>query len=98
MVAGERGFEVVAQCADGAGAVTAIRQLEPDLVLLDVQMPELDGFGVVRAVGPERMPPVIFVTAYDQHAVRAFDIHALDYVLKPFEADRLSLALRRAAE
>jgi two-component system LytT family response regulator len=92
----EEGVEVIGECADGSEAVGAIRQLAPDLVLLDVQMPELDGFGVLSAVGPERMPPVIFVTAHDQYAVRAFEVHALDYLLKPFDADRFRRAFRRA--
>jgi two-component system, LytTR family, response regulator len=88
--------EVVAECADGATAVEAIRDLKPDVALLDVQMPELDGFGVVQALGAESLPQVIFVTAYDQYALRAFDVHALDYVLKPVDADRLLLAIDRA--
>jgi two-component system, LytTR family, response regulator len=88
--------EVVAEAGDGRSAVRAITEHRPDLVFLDVQMPELDGFGVVETLGVDRMPPVIFVTAYDQYAIRAFDIHALDYLLKPFDAERVDRALRRA--
>jgi two-component system LytT family response regulator len=98
ILASDPQVEIVGECGDGASAVTAIRALSPDLVFLDVRMPELDGFGVVDAVGPERMPAVVFVTAYDEHAVRAFEVHALDYVLKPFDDDRLRAALSRARE
>jgi two-component system LytT family response regulator len=98
MVAEQPGFAIVAECADGESAVRAIRKLHPDLVLLDVQMPGLDGFGVVRTIGPEWMPAVIFVTAFDAHAVRAFEVNAIDYLLKPFETARLEVALRRAAD
>ena len=84
--------EVVAVCANGHEAVQAIRDRRPDLVFLDVQMPELDGFGVVREVGPERMPAVVFVTAYDQYALQAFEVHALDYLLKPFDEERMHRA------
>ncbi len=88
--------EIVGECAHGLDAVKAIEELAPDLVFLDIQMPELDGFGVVEAVGPERMPPTLFVTAYDQHALRAFEVHALDYLLKPFSPERFQQALGRA--
>ena len=88
--------EVVGECANGRRAVAAIRELSPDLVFLDVRMPGLDGFGVLAELPPERWPLVVFVTAYDQHAVRAFEVHALDYLLKPFEYDRLREAVRRA--
>jgi two-component system LytT family response regulator len=91
----EAGVEVAGESGDGRSAVDAIRRLRPDLVLLDVQMPELDGFGVIAEVGPEAMPPVIFVTAYDQFALRAFEVHALDYLLKPFEDERFSEAIGR---
>jgi two-component system LytT family response regulator len=90
--------EVVGECADGRAAVVAVDVLDPDLVLLDVQMPEMDGFEVIRAVGPDRMPPVVFVTAYDQFAVRAFEVHALDYLLKPFDDERFRAALAHAKE
>ena len=89
-------LEVVGQCGDGRAAVEAIRSLAPDLVLLDIQMPEMDGFQVIQQVGPERMPAVIFITAYDQFAVRAFAVHALDYLLKPFDDERFSAALGRS--
>jgi two-component system, LytTR family, response regulator len=89
-------IEVIGQCGDGRSAVEAIHELEPDLVLLDVQMPEMDGFQVIQAVGAERMPPVIFVTAYDQFAVRAFEVHALDYLLKPFDDERFFAAMARS--
>jgi two-component system LytT family response regulator len=88
--------DLIAECGDGARAVPAIESLQPDLVLLDVQMPELDGFEVLRALDVPRLPVVIFVTAFDHYAVRAFEVHALDYVLKPVEADRLGEALARA--
>ena len=88
-------MSVVDECGDGRSAIDRIRELTPDLVLLDVQMPELDGLGVVRAVGPERMPAVVFVTAHDQHAVSAFEVHALDYVLKPVHRVRFNGAIDR---
>jgi two-component system, LytTR family, response regulator len=89
---------VVAECGNGRDAVTAIQHEGPDVVLLDIQMPEMDGFGVVRAVGAEHMPAVVFVTASDAHAVRAFEVHAVDYVLKPVDRDRFAEAMRRAKE
>ena len=89
-------LEVAGECGDGRSAVSAIQELKPDLVLLDVQMPEMDGFEVIAAVGAERMPPVVFVTAWDQFAVRAFDVHALDYLLKPFDDERFADAIGRA--
>jgi len=88
--------EIVGECASGREAVDAIRGLSPDLVFLDVQMPGLDGFGVVEAVGAERMPVVVFVTAYDQHALRAFEARALDYLLKPIDDERFEQAVARA--
>ncbi len=87
---------VVGECADGREAVDAIRRLQPDLLLLDIQMPELDGFEVLRAIGPEQMPQVVFVTAFDEFAVRAFEVHALDYLLKPFDDERFFVAIERA--
>jgi two-component system LytT family response regulator len=87
--------KIVGECGDGESAVRAIRARDPDLVVLDVQMPGLDGFGVIERIGTADMPPVVFITAYDQHAVRAFGVHALDYVLKPFDDARLVDALDR---
>ncbi|HEX5703484.1 MAG TPA: LytTR family DNA-binding domain-containing protein [Pyrinomonadaceae bacterium] len=94
----EKDFEVISECRNGHEAVKTIETESPDLVFLDVQMPELDGFGVVNAVGPARMPAVIFVTAYDRYALRAFEVHALDYLLKPFDDDRFASALQRARQ
>jgi two-component system LytT family response regulator len=85
--------EVVATCADGEEAVEAIREHVPDLVLLDIQMPRMDGFEVVAALGQSHQPAVIFVTAHDQYAVRAFEVHAFDYLLKPVDQDRLREAM-----
>ena len=92
----EPDLEVAGECANGRTAVAAIKRLAPDLVFLDVQMPGLDGFGVLAELPVEHWPLVVFVTAYDQHAVRAFEVHALDYLLKPFEYDRLRQAVHRA--
>ena len=89
---------VTGECASGEEAVAAIREAAPDLVFLDVQMPELDGFDVLRAVGVAGAPAVVFVTAYDQYALRAFDVHAIDYLLKPFTDDRFREALGRAKQ
>ncbi|HEY9285241.1 MAG TPA: LytTR family DNA-binding domain-containing protein [Pyrinomonadaceae bacterium] len=88
--------EIVGECANGRDAVAFIRERRPDLVFLDLQMPELDGFGVVEQVGVELMPTVVFVTAFDEFALKAFELHALDYVLKPFHSERFRMALRRA--
>ena len=87
--------DVVGECGDGMTAVARIREESPDFVLLDVQMPELDGLGVVREVGAERMPAVVFVTAFDQHALEAFEVHALDYILKPVNRARFNRAIDR---
>jgi two-component system LytT family response regulator len=89
--------DVIGECGDGSAAIERIRAESPDLVLLDVQMPERDGFEVVREVGAERMPMTIFVTAFDQHALAAFEAHALDYVLKPVNRARFNRAIDRAA-
>ncbi|MFI5250482.1 MAG: LytR/AlgR family response regulator transcription factor [Gemmatimonadales bacterium] len=96
MLADDAGVIVAGECGDGAGAVAAITADPPDLVLLDIQMPELDGFDVVRAVGAEQMPLVIFVTAHDAHALEAFSVHAVDYLLKPVAEDGLRAAVARA--
>ena len=89
-------LEIVAECANGREAIKAISSLKPDLVFLDIQMPEVSGFEVVEAVGVEEMPAVIFVTAYDEFALRAFEVNAVDYLLKPFDEARLQRAVRRA--
>ena len=96
LLQGEPDVDLIGECRDGEEAASAIQQLNPDLVFLDVQMPRVNGFEVIDAVGPERMPMVIFVTAYDQHALRAFEVRALDYLLKPFDRDRFQEALGRA--
>jgi two-component system LytT family response regulator len=87
-------IDIIAECANGFEAVKAITELQPELVLLDIQMPKLDGFEVLELVG--RHVPVIFVTAYDEFAVRAFEIHAIDYLLKPFSEERINEAIERA--
>jgi two-component system, LytTR family, response regulator len=96
LLSAESDIEVLGQCRDGEEAVSAIQERHPDLVLLDVEMPRMDGFEVIDTIGPERMPMVIFVTAYDQHAIKAFQVRALDYLLKPFDRERFSDALQRA--
>ena len=93
---GEADLEVIGECGDGAAAIDAITGLAPDLVFLDIQMPEVGGFDVVEAIGIARMPAVVFVTAYDEHALRAFDVHAVDYVLKPIDRHRFRTAVERA--
>ena len=90
------GVSIVGECIDGASAVDAIRRHAPDIVFLDVQMPGLDGFAVLERIDSEKMPVVVFVTAFDSHAIRAFEVNALDYVLKPFPDERLLAALDRA--
>jgi two-component system LytT family response regulator len=95
LLAGEGDVEIVGEAATGAEAVQAIREASPDVVFLDVQMPVLDGFGVVEEVGVDAMPHVVFVTAYDEHALRAFEVRALDYLLKPVTPDRFRAVLQR---
>jgi two-component system, LytTR family, response regulator len=92
----EDGLSLLAPCADGRAAVTAILEQRPDLLFLDVQMPGMNGFEVLEAVGARQMPAVIFVTAHDRFALQAFDAEALDYLLKPFGAERVHKALARA--
>ena len=98
LLIGERDVEVVAECANGKEAIEALEASPPDLLFLDIQMPEIDGFDVLQALGVDRIPAVIFVTAYDQFALRAFEAHALDYLLKPFDDERFEAALQRARE
>src|SRR3954465_4220269 len=96
LLADEPGFEIVGEASDGTSGAESILALQPDLVFLDVQMPGADGFDVIDAVGADKMPFVVFVTAYDRYALRAFDVHALDYLLKPFDRERFREALERA--
>ena len=98
LLAREEGVEVVGRAPNGREAIQAIEQCTPNLVFLDVQMPGLTGIDVVREIGPEHMPPVIFATAYDQYAIDAFDMAAVDYLLKPFDDERFEQALERARE
>lgn len=92
----ESDVEIVGECANGREAIAAIKELSPDLVFLDVQMPLLDGFGVIESLGAEATPAVVFVTAYDEHAIRAFEVNALDYLLKPIDPERFRKTLARA--
>ena len=94
----EADIEVVGECSSGSQAVSAISSTAPDLVFLDVEMPEMDGFELARTLGPERMPAVVFVTAFEEYALRAFEVHALDYLLKPFSAQRFKSALSHARQ
>ena len=91
-------IEVVGECGDGVSAVAAIRERSPDLVFLDIQMPAITGLDVVATLGPARMPATIFVTAYEQFAVRAFEANAVDYLVKPFSRERFAETLRRAKQ
>jgi two-component system LytT family response regulator len=94
----ERGIEIAGESADGDAAVRDIEQLAPEVVFLDIRMPKRDGFAVIEAVAPERLPLVVFVTAHDEHALRAFEVHAVDYLLKPFTQKRLHDVLERIRE
>jgi len=98
LLEGEAEVECIGECPDGASAVQTIRRESPDIVFLDVQMPELDGFGVLAQLGGDKMPAVVFVTAHDQFALKAFEVHAVDYLLKPFDKERFKSALRRAMD
>ena len=98
LLAGESDVEVVGECTNGVEAVAAIQEKTPDLVFLDVQMPELDGFGVLSALEGESRPAIVFVTAHDRFALKAFEVHAIDYLLKPFDRERFKKALDRARE
>jgi two-component system LytT family response regulator len=94
----EADVEVVGQCSSGREALSAIQALSPDLLFLDIQMPEMDGLDLARSIGARGTPSVVFVTAFDEYALRAFEVHALDYLLKPFSAERFRSALGRARE
>jgi two-component system LytT family response regulator len=96
MLKDERELEIIGEARNGKEAIASITTHEPDLVFLDVQMPDMDGFDVLQRLKIRRMPVVIFVTAYDQHAMRAFDVHAIDYLTKPFDRKRFADALDRA--
>lgn len=98
LLASHREIVIAGECESGLEAVAAIRAHAPDLIFLDVQMPELDGFGVIEALTDERLPHIVFITAYDQYAVRAFEAQALDYLLKPFDRERFEQALHRALQ
>lgn len=98
LLANEPEIELVGECSNGREAVALIQEQRPDLVFLDVQMPELDGFGVLQEIGAGPLPAIVFVTAHDEFAVRAFAVHAVDYLLKPFDRTRFHTALQRALE
>jgi two-component system, LytTR family, response regulator len=91
-------IEIIGECSDGQEAVATLEKERADLVFLDIQMPELDGFGVLEAIRVEPMPVIVFVTAHDQFALRAFEVHAVDYLLKPFDRERFATALNHALE
>src|SRR5262249_15350318 len=97
-LAEERDVEIVAECDNGMAAVEAIEKLRPDVVFLDVQMPRLNGFEVLEALDSVPVPAIVFTTAHDQHAIRAFEVNAIDYLLKPFKAERFKKALQRVRE
>lgn len=98
LLANEDWLEVIEEVGDGMGAITAIQKLRPDLVFLDIQMPGATGFEVIDAIGADDMPHVVFVTAYDKYALKAFDVHAIDYLLKPFDKDRFKSGLAKARQ
>src|SRR5947207_11609776 len=94
----DRDFEIIGQCTNGKETVAMIRKEKPDVVFLDVQMPEMDGLAVLESIGIERLPEIIFTTAYEQYAIRAFELHALDYLLKPFDQARFKDAIKHTKE
>lgn len=96
MLENQHDIEVIGECSDGSEAVSAIQECNPDLVFLDIQMPGQDGFEVLSSLQPEQLPVVVFVTAYDEYALKAFEVHALDYLLKPFDRERFLRMLQRA--
>jgi two-component system LytT family response regulator len=98
LLAGQPEIDIVGECADGREAVAEIQKKTPNLIFLDIQMPELDGFAVLEAIDLEPMPVIVFVTAHDRFALRAFEVHAVDYLLKPFDRERFQSALHRALE
>lgn len=98
MLREENDVEIVGECGNGREAVTFINENKPDLVFLDIQMPEMNGFETLQEINPAKVPAIIFVTAFDQYAIRAFDVHALDYLLKPFNRERFKRAVERARE
>lgn len=91
----EEGFEVVGECRDGAEALMKIEEEHPDLVFLDIQMPEMNGFDVLENLDPEHLPTIVFTTAFDEYALKAFEVHAIDYLLKPFDRERFRQALEQ---
>ena len=98
MLKDDRDVEIVGECASGKEAVATIKNENPDVVFLDVQMPEMDGFGVLKSIANEQSPEIIFTTAYEEYAIRAFELHALDYLLKPFDQARFKDAMKHAKE
>jgi two-component system LytT family response regulator len=98
MLKEDHDVEIVGECNDGKSAVALVQKHRPDLVFLDVQMPAMDGFAVLEAVGLEQLPEIIFTTAYEKYAIRAFELHALDYLLKPFDQTRFQDAMRHARQ
>src|SRR5438874_12364033 len=98
MLKDDHDVEIVGECSNGKETAAMIRKHNPDVVFLDVQMPEMDGFAVLESIGIERLPEIIFTTAYEQYAIRAFELHALDYLLKPFDQARFKDAIRYAKE
>ena len=94
----ERDIEIIGECGNGSDAIKAINEKEPELVFLDIQMPEKNGFDVIKSISGSHLPTIVFVTAYDQYALQAFEVHALDYLLKPFNRERFHRAVSRAKE